>query len=245
MAGAGPAPAARIRALEDVIVSATLNYARNGASDIGGGRTARGKALTKNHSNHFLRGHWFHKGMPSALLTGGFDAFRSNIRSPALQAIADHWQQARGTRRMPSWSDLRPSSIAPHLTRVWSFKYDRVTGAFTSRLAGNQITFGFGVSFRGTPLQEIHPPQIFEEVQERLTRLVLGPCVYRTFGELFRQGDHVTCGERIVLPLATDWENGDGALGASDYPMPPQAVQRRKVELIHDFEEWFSLVEQA
>ena len=170
-----------------------------------------------------------------------FSTFRGRIESAALQAIADHWEEARGQNIMPSWGDLRPSSIAPYLTRIWSYRYDRATGEFTSRLAGNQVTLGFGVSFRGTPLRDIHPPHLYEQVQERMTRLVLGPCLYRLKGELFRQGDYVTHGERIVLPLASDGIHCDGTLGASDYPAPPPSSQNRPVELIMENEEWFAL----
>jgi hypothetical protein len=178
--------------------------------------------------------------MNSSVLTRDFDAFRAKIQSPTLQAIADHWQEARGERRMPPWADIQPACIAPHLTRIWSFKYDRVTGEFTARLAGNQIMLGFGLSFRGTPLREIHPPHVFEKVQANLTRVVLGPNLHRSAGRLFRQGNHVISGERIVLPLASDGIHGDGALGASDYPAPPQSLEGLEPEVIHDVEEWFA-----
>ena len=172
-----------------------------------------------------------------------FAPFRNKIESAALNTIADHWEEARAGNRMPSWGDIRPSSIAPYLTRIWSCKFDRVTGEFTTRLAGNRITLGFGISFRGTPLRDIHPPHVFEQVQASMTRLVLGPYLYRSSGQLFRQGDRVTEGERIVLPLASDGEHCDGALGAAEYPFRPPLVPRRPIELIMDREEWFALVD--
>ena len=179
--------------------------------------------------------------MENGVTADGFSTFRRHIQSPALQAVADHWNEARTGSRMPSWSDIRPSCIAPYLTRVWSFKYDRATGEFTARLAGNQVTLGFGVSFRGTPLKDIHPPHIFPGVQERLTRLVLGPSVHRACGKLFRVGPFIAEGERIVLPLAADGENADGALGASEYGPVPFECPPGSVEVIHDIEEWYRL----
>lgn len=181
--------------------------------------------------------------MDCSVAMRGFSAFRKKIESPALRVIADHWEEVRDGNRMPSWGDLRPSSIAPYLTRIWSCKYDRVTGEFTTRLAGNRITMGFGVNFRGTPLRDIHPPHVLEEIQPRMTRLVLGPHLYRSTGQLFRQGDRVTEGERIVLPLASDGIHCDGALGAADYPFRPPPVPRRPVELIMDREDWFALTD--
>src|SRR4051812_6901763 len=145
----------------------------------------------------------FNPAMDARASDFGFAAFRSRITSPALLAIADHWQEARGGALMPSWSQIRPSSIAAHLTQVWCFKYDRDADEFTARLAGNRIMAGFGKSFRGTPLKELHASPVLEKVHATLLRLVLEPCIYRSTGKLFRQGNHVSEGERIILPLAT------------------------------------------
>lgn len=168
-----------------------------------------------------------------------FADFRDRITSPALRAIADHWQEARGRALMPSWSQIRPSCIAPHLTQVWCFKYDRDADEFTARLAGNRIMTGFGKSFRGTTLEELHPATIVDGIHITMRRLVLEPCIYRSSGSLFRVGPRVTEGERIMLPLAADGCCGDGVLGASEYdPVPTSGEQ---VEIILDNEEWYSL----
>jgi hypothetical protein len=168
-----------------------------------------------------------------------FNRFRKRIASPALRAIADHWSAAKSDRRMPSWSDLSPSVLAPYLTSIWAFKYDAASKEFTARLAGNRIMVGFGQSFRGTPLRDLHPPHIFEECHANLTRLVLGPAVYYGHGKLFKAGDQIVSGERIVLPLASDGRNGDGALGAADYDYRP--VTAKPIEIIHDQFEWFAI----
>jgi hypothetical protein len=179
--------------------------------------------------------------MESLVVPCSFAAFRSKICSPALQAIADHWNAVREPGKMPAWSDIRPAAIAPHLTRIWSFKYDRTTGDFTARLAGNQVTLGFGMSFRGTPLRDMYAAPSFEEAQARLTRLVCTPAFYRSSGKLFRVNGHVGEGERIILPLACDGKTGDGAFGASDYPPLPPGAMAGPVEVIHEMEEWFSV----
>jgi len=129
--------------------------------------------------------------------TDGFSGFRSRIASPALQAIADHWQQACAHRPMPAWSDLLPAAIAAHLKRLWAFKYDRATGDFTARLAGTRAMARFGKSFRGTPLRELHPPHVFEQSHAFMTRVVSEPAFTRCTGKLFKIGDHAIEGERI------------------------------------------------
>src|SRR5690242_10747713 len=166
-------------------------------------------------------------------------AFISRVESPALLAIARHWHAVRANGRIPGWSDLEPSAIAAHLTRLWSFKYDRHSGEFTARLAGNRIMVATGHSFRGTTLKELHPPHIYDRSKAELTRVVTGPMIYRCRGPLFRAGGHTVDGERIVLPLAEDGSRGDGLLGASEYPVPP--VTGIPFELISEKVEWYSI----
>ncbi len=168
----------------------------------------------------------------------GFDAFLSRIQSPPLQAVAGHWLAARRDRRMPGWSDLSPSGMARHLTMVWAFKYDRARGEFTSRLAGNRIMTGFGRGFRGTPLKDLHPPHVFEIAQAHMTRLVSDPALYYCSGRLFKAGDRVVEGERIMMPLASDGSDGDGALGATAYES--QNITG-PVEVVVGNIEWFSI----
>jgi hypothetical protein len=166
-----------------------------------------------------------------------FGLFRRRIVSPALRAIADHWLAAKGDKRLPSWSDLSPSAMAPHFTKIWSFKYDRVADEFYARLAGNRIMVGFGQSFRGTPLKDLHRPDIYEKCHANQKRLVTEPAVYRGTGQLFKAGDQIVSGERVALPLASDGYHGDGTLGAAEYDY--KVLGPLQIELIHDREEWY------
>jgi hypothetical protein len=172
-----------------------------------------------------------------------FENFLSAIASPALRAVAVHWNAARGNRVMPSWQQLRPSQIAAHLPIVWVYKYDRETGAFTGRLAGDRIAQYFGKSFRGIRLEDVHPPVTLPYIQEVMTRGVMEPALYRTSGRLFRQGERVAMGERIVLPLAGDGQHGDGLIGASDYEYASPNPGYAPIELIAEKEYWFSLAQ--
>jgi hypothetical protein len=169
--------------------------------------------------------------------TSGFIAFRDNIVSPALRAVADHWHAIRGKRRMPPWADLKPSLLGEHLSSVWAFDYDRGAGLFTGRLAGSNIMVGFGKAFPGTPLSDLHPPHVFTVVHDYFTRTVSEPACCRWSGKLFRIENREIDGERIVLPMGTDAEGGDGVLGASWYDYPVWRAPDR-LELIHDKVEW-------
>jgi hypothetical protein len=174
----------------------------------------------------------------NAISVDGFPEFRSKVASPALQAIADHWRHACADNPMPSWSDLSPSHLAPYFTRLWAFKYDRVAGDFSARLAGNRAMVGFGKSFRGTPLKDLHPPHIFELAQAHMTKVVTGPAFYYCTGKLFKAGSQEFEGERVMLPLASNGRLGDGVLGATDFP---SRATTGSVELLVGKIEWFSL----
>lgn len=167
-----------------------------------------------------------------------FSELTRGIASPALQAVAEHWERARSNKPMPAWSDLSPSNLAPYLKLLWSFKYDRETGEFTARLAGNRVMLGFGRSFRGTPLRELHPAHVFVLAQADMTRAVSEPAIYRCSGKLFKIGDQIVEGERIVFPLASDGYTGDGVLGASDFNGP---LATGAVELLRDKVVWFTI----
>jgi hypothetical protein len=177
--------------------------------------------------------------MLDAAPMGDFVCFDAKLESPALRAIAGHWNAARGQRKMPSWSDLSPAVMARHLGLIWAFRYDRITGEFTARLAGNRIMVACGKSFRGTPLRELHPPEIFRNAQAGLTRVVSEAVCCRSSGRLFKADGKTTSGERIIMPLATDGET-DGVLGASDYNRS-FATAAKNIELIYEAVEWFSL----
>lgn len=170
-----------------------------------------------------------------------FEAFRSSIVSPALQAVAAHWNAARGDRMMPSWQQLKPSRIAAQLPIVWAYKYDRVTEQFTGRLAGDRITRSLGKSFRGIRLEDVHPPTTLPHMYRTLKRGVDTPQLYHFRGVLFRQRDRVATGERIGLPLSSDGVNVDGIIGASDYDYPLANPDYAPIELISEGECWISL----
>jgi len=173
--------------------------------------------------------------------SGGFTSFRGSIKSDALGTIADHWQSARGNKRLPAWTSIQPSCIASHLKRVFAFTYDRASREITRSVAGSQVLSLVGWEPKGTPVQNLQAPRLAMRMHLTVSRVVLGPTFYRGTGKLFQQGPYVVEGERIVLPLSSDGDVGDGALGASDYYHPETDSLTDPVEVLHDIEEWFPL----
>lgn len=173
--------------------------------------------------------------------TTDFGAFLNQIESEKLRAVAQHWQQARVGRVMPSFRALRPATIAAFLPIIWIYSYDRGGRRFTGRLAGERIAQAYGKNFRGIALEDVHPPHLLDWVHAGLSRVVLEPCCYHNRGALFRKTGQTGMGERIMLPLADDGVHGDGVLGASDYQLPGISATSGPVELLSEDERWFPL----
>lgn len=152
-----------------------------------------------------------------------FGEFFSAIEAPALRAIAGHWEQARGAKRMPGWKDINPITLAPYLSIVWAWKYDRASDAFTGRLAGEEIAAIFQKSFRGAAMKTFFQDWDYGTIFARHKRVVAEPAFMRGVGMVFSHAAKYGIGERIILPLAEDGETGDGILGATTYGLRPSS----------------------
>src|ERR1700679_28642 len=113
-----------------------------------------------------------------------FAAFQKTLVSPALRAVAAHWDEARKSSSFPSWEQLNPTRIAPYLTILWAFKYDRTSGQFVGRLAGSEITWAFEKNFRGLPLREAWAPGVADQSHEIMLRVISEPLIYLSAGAL-------------------------------------------------------------
>jgi hypothetical protein len=171
--------------------------------------------------------------------TSDFGAFRDKIRSPALRALADDWNAARGARRMPSWDDVVPDAAAPYLGGMWAFDYHQSIGEFTGRLAGSAIMQNSGKSVLGMPLRDLHSPSALEAAQAVLMRTVSEPACSRWSGGLYRIGDKIIEGERLVLPMGADAAHPDGVLGASHFDSLPLSHRHGQIVVLCDIAEWY------
>ncbi len=166
-----------------------------------------------------------------------FHDFLQSVVSPDLKHVAQHWEEVRGSRAVPGWGDIRPSQIAAQLPLIWVYKFDRDANLFTGRLAGHHIEQIFGMSFRGTPMNELYPPDDYPRLFERARRVTCEPALYRSEGMVFRHVDHFGHGERIMMPLAEDGVLGDGVFGATVY----QSVWGKPAFDIPERETWFPM----
>jgi len=169
---------------------------------------------------------------------GNFESLMHRIQSPALRAIAQHWHEARGDNRIPSWTDLSSSALSPYSKMLWGFQYDPKAGEFRGWLAGDKLRKWVDDDFRGGLLQDLAPGLSYEPVKVYLTRIMQGPLAFRCSGRLFEVDGFVVTGERIALPLAEDRKSGDVIFGASDYVAPPLLGP---VKLVHENLEWYEI----
>ena len=159
----------------------------------------------------------------------GFSEFCQSISSPALRTVALHWEKVRGTKKMPSWEDLRPRAFAPYLPLVWAYKFDAKSQEFIGRLAGDRIARAYGKSFRGLTLAQIHTPQDrYEAARIMLLRVISEPAIFFGRGRIYKLNEEYRSGERIVLPLSSNGLVSDGVFGATeagDLPLAHEPVQ--------------------
>jgi len=166
--------------------------------------------------------------------------FLADIESPQLRVLLHHWLEVRGQRRMPSWHDIRPTTIKAQLPIVWSWKYDRASDKFTGRLAGERIQAVFATNIRGAAMSDVFSGHDYARMFARHKRVLSEPAFFRGRGLVFRHLDRFDAGERIILPLAGDGSNGDGIIGATDFQSNLGAVPD-DVLRVGEIEEWFAI----
>jgi hypothetical protein len=146
-----------------------------------------------------------------------FADFAASIVSPDLRRVALHWNEARATRTLPAWRDIRPAAIVPQLPLVWAYSYDAEADDFVGRLAGDVIARLFNQSFKGLRMSQLKPRIDVSFLFSRSKR-VIGTCgLFRSNGDVFHMPDCHGYGERIIMPLSESGDAADGIFGATQY----------------------------
>lgn len=148
-----------------------------------------------------------------------FRDFIAETRAPLLRILADHWQQARGARRMPGWRDIDATRLGPCLANVWAWRFDAASDDFIGRLGGENVRAVLGKSMRGVPMRDLFQPGVYEEKVQRLRHIITEPCFMYERGPIFLYAGRWGPGERIALPLAEDGVHADGIIGMTVYEL--------------------------
>jgi hypothetical protein len=169
-----------------------------------------------------------------------FKALEDATQADVLRELLHHWNEARGSRRMPGWNDIKPASIKSVLPSVWSWKYDRAADGFTGRLVGDRIHKLFGANNSGRSIEDCFPRNYCAVIVPLFKRIVMTPEFYHEHGPVYAHLGSACAGERIGLPLADDGENSDGIIGATHFVLEA-ALMPENTALIATNEEWFAL----
>ncbi|HTW34337.1 MAG TPA: PAS domain-containing protein [Rhizomicrobium sp.] len=169
-----------------------------------------------------------------------FKSLEAATQADVLRELLQHWHDAKGSRRMPAWSDIRPASIKSVLPFVWSWKYDRQADRFTGRLVGDRIHKLFGANNNGRSIEDCFPRNYCAVIVPLFKRIVKTPEFYHEQGPVYAHLGSACTGERVALPLADDGGNGDGIIGATFFtlggPLAPEDTA-----LTTTTETWFPL----
>jgi hypothetical protein len=168
-----------------------------------------------------------------------FQDFWTAIESDQLRAVVTHWQEARGAKQAPSFSDLRPSVIAKQLPIIWCYRYDAAQSEFIGRLAGEAIARAFDRPFKDTPMSQLQRNHGHDRFADRARRVVSEGLAFRGTGLMFKQQDRYAVGERIILPISNDAGEADSILGATNHHF--EGFSSSSAMPQDEIEEWFSL----
>ena len=171
------------------------------------------------------------------------DQLSASLKEPPLREIAVYWGRARAGRRLPSWRDIDPIALAPHLPILWAWRWDKALDTFVGRLAGEAILDVTGPGFRGRRLEDFFADRGPEIVKSRYRRVIEEPALMRNHGFVFLRSGGSGIGERIALPLAEDGEHPDGVLGATVYYPSGHLLARARISFSSEPQsvEFFSL----
>ena len=95
----------------------------------------------------------------------------------------------------------------------------------------------FGGTCLGASLQAPYQPHVVEILHSVLIRIVSEPACGRFSGNLFRVGENVFQGERLMLPMGADSDRPAGVLGVSHWD-DPVAQASDGLKVLFDRADW-------
>jgi hypothetical protein len=152
----------------------------------------------------------------------GFHTFDPNqppaLRSSRCTALLQHWKRLRGTRALPSWSDVDPSAFKTILPHVLIIGIEHAPFRVHYRLVGTEIVRFAKFDFTGHYADALNFQDDGEEDWTRFYREVVdtgrpgvGLLYWVTDGTLRRWIEFLIC------PLSSDGKSIDRCIALEDY----------------------------
>lgn len=130
-----------------------------------------------------------------------------------LQKLLAYWRAKKGDRLAPTRADIDPAEIKLLLPYVGMVDVERSPLRFRYRLAGSDITRGYGQEITGRYLDQMDLNDHQHQITGEYTRTAeSGEPICSTWEYKRKDGRHVRY-ERLVLPLSNDGKRIDMLLG--------------------------------
>ncbi len=140
--------------------------------------------------------------------------FRATILDRRLLVLFDFWQQVRGVRAMPDWSDLKPEFFGAALSHVWVWQTD-AAGEIRLRIIGESVMQMMELNLKGRTPYDLYAADQAPLLVERLTRIMQDPSANFAIGEVHSAGALVGIGQRLGLPYLDRRTGRLGVIGGS------------------------------
>lgn len=168
---------------------------------------------------------------PSDSLCDGIAFIDKNARSPRILSLLRHWRDACQGRVMPAWADIDPTEMPSALPNIWAWSYDRRSGEFLGRIAGEAIRSIFRRPIAGVSMRDYFQAWNYDRIVQRYKRAVATPAIGFERGIVFQLEEHYAIGARIILPLASDGLHCDGVVGVTTYDLYPTRLADSRIRV--------------
>lgn len=127
-----------------------------------------------------------------------------DFKAPELRRMLALWEEKRGARSMPSRADFPPEVLRGHLGWIVLIDVQPEPLRFRYRLVGSGVTGRIGRDSTGRYLDELYPPDIYENAISAFRVMLRTHRPVRAYGFL----EHAERGhlpfEAIDMPLSDD-----------------------------------------
>lgn len=136
-----------------------------------------------------------------------------DIVDPRLRRLHAYWHDERGSRALPSRTDIDPAALRFVLGYLVLVDVCRDPVRFRIRLQGTELGWWIGADLTGKTLESLRAPELRSLAAELLMRAVESGAPLHKVGEEMI-GDLPRRYEALLLPLASDGINVNMVLAA-------------------------------
>jgi hypothetical protein len=145
---------------------------------------------------------------------------RGRVGSAVLGEVLDYWFSFFERGVLPSFDDVEPWQIKRALPYVWIWRRDQADDRFYCRICGEQVNYIMGRNLSGKAVEEVLPPEMAVEAQNRWRRLIDERVAHHLVGCVYHFADRQVMGERLILPLGPSRNDRGGVIGVTDASQP-------------------------